>query len=262
MTISFAGVFADAGAIWRSERQLVMRVAGVFYVLPVLAFVLLLASSGFPPNVPADQMKEALDRFQTANLVPILLISVVLDFGTFAILNLFLQGGGRTLGEVLVLTLRRFLPFLVLDLAAGFVFGLGMSLLVLPGLFVFARTWLAAPAFAAHPELGVIEAFRQGWRRSGGLNWLQRQGQKIILQPARVPAACPPVWLEQTLLRRSDFQQIWWQRSDNLQPKPWPQRADADAIWANMSVIRVEARGGLTLRLEHRLAGPLLTLQN
>jgi len=172
MTISFAGVFADAGAIWRSERQLVMRVAGVFYVLPVLAFVLLLASSGFPPNVPADQMKEALDRFQTANLVPILLISVVLDFGTFAILNLFLQGGGRTLGEVLVLTLRRFLPFLVLDLAAGFVFGLGMSLLVLPGLFVFARTWLAAPAFAAHPELGVIEAFRQGWRRSGGLSWL------------------------------------------------------------------------------------------
>lgn len=97
---------------------------------------------------------------------------------------------------------------------------------------------------------------------SGGLNWLQRQGQKIILQPPTVPAACPPVWLEQTLLRRSDFQQIWWQRSDNLQLKPWPQRADADAIWANMSVIRVEARGGLTLRLEYRLAGPLLTLQN
>lgn len=172
MTISFAGVFADAGALWRSERQLVMRVAGVFYLLPVLGFVLLLASSGFPPDVPADQMKDALDRFQTANLIPILLISVVLDFGTFAILNLFLQGGGRTLGEVLGITLRRFLPFLILDLAAGFVFGLGMSLLVLPGLFVFARTWLAAPAFAAQPDLGVIEAFRQGWRRSGGFTWL------------------------------------------------------------------------------------------
>jgi hypothetical protein len=96
----------------------------------------------------------------------------------------------------------------------------------------------------------------------GGLNWVQRQGQKITFQPPTSPATCPLVWLEQTLLRRSDFQQIWWQRSDNLQLKPWPQRADADAIWANMSVIRVEARGGLTLRLEHRLAGPLLTLKN
>lgn len=172
MKLSFAGVFADAGALWRSERMLLLRIAGVFYVLPVLGIVLLLVGSGFPPDVPPEQVRDAIGRFYSDNLLPILFANLASDFGTFAVLNLFLQGGGRTLGEVLMLTLRRFLPFLVLDLLAGFVFGLGMSLFVLPGLFAFARTWLAAPAFAARPEAGLIEAFRQGWRRSGGVAWL------------------------------------------------------------------------------------------
>jgi hypothetical protein len=48
--------------------------------------------------------------FYWANLLPILLANLAIDFGTFAVLNLYLQGGGRTLGEVLVLTLRRLLP--------------------------------------------------------------------------------------------------------------------------------------------------------
>lgn len=96
---------------------------------------------------------------------------------------------------------------------------------------------------------------------SGALNWVQRQGAQIHLQRPTTAVACPSPWLEQSLLRRSDYQQVWWQRDDNLRLQPWPLRADAEALWANMSMIRVEARGGLTLRLEHRLAGPLLTLQ-
>lgn len=97
---------------------------------------------------------------------------------------------------------------------------------------------------------------------SGGLNWIRRQGQQIHLQPPVTALACPSPWLEQTLLKRSDYAQVWWQRNNALQLQPWPQRADAADLWANVSVIRVEARGGLTLRIEHRLAGPLLTLQN
>ncbi len=97
---------------------------------------------------------------------------------------------------------------------------------------------------------------------SGGLDWIQRQGQKIHLQPPVTARACPSPWLEQTLLRRSDYKQVWWHKSDTLQRLAWPPRDDAAELWANVSVIRVEARGGLTLRMEHRLAGPMLTLQH
>lgn len=97
---------------------------------------------------------------------------------------------------------------------------------------------------------------------SSSLNWIQRRGQQIHLQPPVVAPACPTPWLEQRLLKSRDYTQEWWQKNDSLRLQPWPQRNDADDLWANISVVRVEARGALTLRIEHQLAGPLLTLQN
>jgi hypothetical protein len=172
MTLGLAGVLADARTLWRSERELLLPIAGMFFVVPMLGIVLLLAGSGFA-QIPPEKLREAVMAFYVANLLPILLANLAIDFGTFAVLNLYLQGGGRTLGEVLLLTLRRFLPFLVIDITAALLFSFGSSLFLLPGLFAFARTWLAGPAFAAAPERGLIEAFRQGWRRSGGFGWIE-----------------------------------------------------------------------------------------
>ena len=171
MTLGLAGVLADARALWRSERELLLPIAGMFFVVPMLGIVLLLAGSGFAQVAP-EKLRDAAMAFYVANLLPILLANLAIDFGTFAVLNLYLQGGGRTLGEVLLLTLRRFLPFLAIDIIAALLFSFGSSLFLLPGLFAFARTWLAGPAFAAAPERGLIEAFRQGWRRSSGFGWI------------------------------------------------------------------------------------------
>jgi hypothetical protein len=171
MRIGLAGVLADARALWRSERELLLPIAGMFFFVPMLAIVLLLAGSGFPGEAAPGQLREALVAFYSANLLPILLANVAIDFGTFAVLNLFLQGAGRTLGQVLLLTSRRFLPFLVIDIIGGLLLSLGLSLFVIPGLFAFGRTWLAAPAFAAAPERGLVEAFRQGWLRSARFGW-------------------------------------------------------------------------------------------
>ncbi|HEX8302887.1 hypothetical protein [Sphingomonas sp.] len=172
MSFSFSGVLADAGAMWRSHREMLGAIAGVFFLLPILGILFLLAQSGMPDDPDPIKLNEAVRAFYSANLGPILLANLAIDFGTFAVFTLFLQHGDRTLGEVLMATLRRTIPLLAVDLAAAILFGIGMSLLVLPGLFLFGRTWLAAPALAAAPESGVIAAFRQGWRRSAGLNWL------------------------------------------------------------------------------------------
>lgn len=172
MNLTLAGVLADAGALWRHERDLLLRLSSVFFFLPLLGIVLLLAGSDFGKGAEIEQFQEALLAFQRANIVPMLLSSAALDFGTFAVLNLFLQGGGRTLGEVLGMTLRRFLPFLAISIVISTLFSLGLSLFLFPGLFIFARTWLAGPAYAAMPERGPIAAFREGWQRSSGMTWL------------------------------------------------------------------------------------------
>jgi hypothetical protein len=134
--------------------------------------VLLLATSGFPGEAAPEQLREAIAAFYEANIVPILAANLAIAFGSFAVLNLFLQGGGRTLGEVLRIALRRFLPYLGIYVIASLLVSFGLSALVLPGLFAFGRTWLVAPCYAAAPEKGPIDAFRQGWKRSAGFNWI------------------------------------------------------------------------------------------
>jgi hypothetical protein len=175
MTLRLADLFADAKTLWQRERALVLPVAGLFFLLPSLGVLLLMARSAPALETLPDQaaLLAFYKQFIAANVVPIALAYLAVDYGIFALFNLYLNGGGRTLGQVLAQALRRLFPFLVLELAVSIAFQLGFSLFIAPGLFVFARTWLAAPAYAARPEAGLIEAFRQGWVRSGGVRWLQ-----------------------------------------------------------------------------------------
>lgn len=171
MSFTSRGVFTDAVTLWRAERELLVALAGLFFVVPMLGAVLLVSTLDLSAAAAdPDKMRAALGAFYTTNWLPILAISLAMDFGSFAIFNLFLQGGGRTLGEVLLLALKRFPAFFVLNTLAGLLFSFGFSMFVVPGLFILARTWLAGPAYAAAPEQGILAAYRQGWLRSAGLS--------------------------------------------------------------------------------------------
>lgn len=171
MKTGFAAIIADALALWRSERDLLAAISGVFFVIPLLGLVLLLTGSDLGKEQTPEQFRDALVAFQSANLLPILFGGLMLDFGSFAAMNLFLQGGGRTLGQVLLLTAQRFLPFVLISMIASSATSIGLSLFLLPGLFIFARSWLAGAAYAAQPGRGMIWALREGWRLSGGMVW-------------------------------------------------------------------------------------------
>lgn len=172
MKLSLSGMFADAGTMWRNHREILSAIAGVFFLLPILGILFLMAQGGLPIDGDPAKLNEAVQKFYGDNLLSFLLANLMIDFGTFAVFVLFLQPGERTLGETLLLTLRRLLPFIAVDVIAAVLFGLGASLFLLPGLFAFGRTWLAAPALAAAPEGGILGAFVQGWRRSDGFRWL------------------------------------------------------------------------------------------
>jgi hypothetical protein len=174
MTLRLAGLFADAKTLWQRERTLVLPVAGLFFLLPSLGMLLLMVQGAPDLESLSDQavLLAFYQKFVEANVVPIALAYLAVDYGIFALFSLYLRGQGQTLGQVMTAALRRLFPFLVLEVAVSIGFQLGFSLFIAPGLFVFARTWLAAPAYAANPEAGLIEAFKQGWVRSSGVNGL------------------------------------------------------------------------------------------
>ncbi|WP_313535647.1 hypothetical protein [Sphingomonas sp.] len=174
MTLRLAGLFADAKTLWQRERTLVFPVAGLFFLLPSLGMLLLMVQGAPDLESLSDQavLLAFYQKFVEANVVPIAIAYLAVDYGILALFSLYLRGQGQTLGQVMTAALRRLFPFLLLEVAVSIGFQLGFSLFIAPGLFLFARTWLAAPAYAARPEAGLIEAFKQGWLRSSGVTGL------------------------------------------------------------------------------------------
>lgn len=170
MRLSLSGALADAAALWRSERDVVVRIAGVFYLLPILALAMLATGIPLPDQATPEQVREAVSDFYRANFVWLLLISVALEFGTLAILKLFLQGG-RTVRDLLKMAAVRLLPFVLLGFANGAVMQLGFTLFVLPGVYIFGRTWMMGAAYAAEPDRGLFGAIERGFRLSIGNGW-------------------------------------------------------------------------------------------
>lgn len=181
MSLTSRSIFLDAVSLFRAERELLIALAGMFLVVPMLGAVLLVSGLDLPATQDQEKLRAAVFAFYDANLLLILAISLVMDFGSFAIFNLFVQGDGRTLGQVLLLALRRFAGFFVVNTIAGLLFSLGFSLFVIPGIYMLVRTWLAGPAYAADPGAGIVGAFREGWRRSGGVTGFALVGPASLI---------------------------------------------------------------------------------
>lgn len=170
MRLSLGSALADAAALWRSERDLIVRIAGVFYLLPILALGMLASGMALPDQASPEQVREAVGNFYRANLVWLLLISVAFEFGSLALLKLFFEGG-KTVREVLQAAAVRLLPFVLLGFANGAVMQLGFTLFIVPGLYIFGRTWMMGAAYAAEPGRGLFGAIERGFRLSAGNGW-------------------------------------------------------------------------------------------
>lgn len=171
MKLSMGGVLTDAVALWRGERDVVLRIAGVFFLLPVLALGMLLTTL---PEIADPASQDAVfavfRQFYLANFAWLLLISVALDFGGLALLNLFLRGR-QTVRDALLTAGARLLPYVLLGFVTGTVIQLGFALYVLPGVYLFGRSWLMGAAYAAEPGRGFIAALERGFRLSAGNGW-------------------------------------------------------------------------------------------
>lgn len=170
MKLSLGSALADAAALWRAERDLIVRIAGVFYLLPILALALLASGISLPEQATQDQIREVVREFYGTNFVWLLLISIALEFGSLALLKLFLQRA-ETVGDLLRTAAVRLLPFVLLGFANGAVMQVGFTLFILPGIYVFGRTWMMGAAYAAEPERGLLRAVERGFRLSIGNGW-------------------------------------------------------------------------------------------
>lgn len=164
MKLDFAVTLQDAWALFRRDRDLLLRLAGPFVFVPAFALALLVPEPPLPDAAAGDNEAQALAWAQTlttwagANAGWYLLAYLIGHFGTATLYALYLDpdrpdvgGALRRAGQLLA---RYMLAMLIVAVPAG----AGLLLWVLPGLYVLGRTMLTGPLLLAERPIGAAAA--------------------------------------------------------------------------------------------------------
>lgn len=164
--------WSEALAVLRRHGGLLLPVYGLFVLLPGLAIALLLPSSG-PDNATPQQALELLRAYYLANIHWLVLSALSAALAHGAILSLLASADRPTvaqaLGRGLVLMPAFFLYAMLTQLAVG----MGLVLLVLPGLYLLGRLALGDVWMAAHHRLNPLRAAGESWSAT------QRNGLRL-----------------------------------------------------------------------------------
>ena len=171
MSLTFAGVFSDAGALWRRDRDILMRVAGVYFLLPAFATQLFLV----PPDrtgLGEEEVAAQTFAWYGATLHWHLANLLAGMFGSAVLLVLLLDPARPTLAQAMARALR-LLPGLLLASAGVLVLVvLGSMAFLIPGLYLVGRTWLTGAVLVCEPGRGPIGAITGSIQRTRKRGWL------------------------------------------------------------------------------------------
>ena len=205
MKFSYSEVWNDAVELLRSNATIVMALAGVFLFLPALLFAY------FFPSPVSEDIKELVrlyEEYFRANWHWFLLVGLVSMAGEVAILILFLDARGRSVGA-LIGAAAAILPFYFLArLLAGMIIMpvlaiptalgggvagyqgavLGFLLAAVPALYLLGRLSLVSPHVAGTGERNPLTTISRSLNLSQGRGWAIAGLLVLIWIPAAIIA--------------------------------------------------------------------------
>ncbi|WP_374295587.1 hypothetical protein [Sphingomonas sp.] len=199
MTIDPVAVLRDAWALFRRDRDLLLRIAGVFHFLPALALALLVPEPPMPERgaevgeARTEAWMEALSVWGAAHGGWYLLAYAIGFLGTGAMLVLYLVPG-ETLGQALTRAARLWPRFLLAMVLVSLPTGAGMLLWIVPGLYVAGRLLVTGPALVAEGRMSATGALRRSFTLSRGAG-LALMGLAAVTYLGGFLAGQPFLWL-------------------------------------------------------------------
>lgn len=178
----------EASSTISANREVLLALAGVFFLLPGLAFALLMPAPQAPAGATPQQTLLTMQAYYSASLPFMLPITIIQFIGTLGILALFTDRRRPTVGEALRLGLVGLLPYL----GAQILLFLGLTLIGVPLLaiaaaaagtgglaiagvlvavlmiYLMVKTSLAAPAIIVEGVRNPITALLRSWRLTKG----------------------------------------------------------------------------------------------
>ncbi|MET0587106.1 MAG: hypothetical protein ABWZ75_01175 [Novosphingobium sp.] len=178
----------EASAAVTANREVLFAIAGVFILLPSLAFGLLFPQPEAAAGMTGEQAANLLLAFYEESLPWMIPMAILQAVGSMALLTLFTDRTRPTVGEAIRQGAIGLLPYLVAQLLVGFavsaiamiVIGLGvatglaaLSFVLVVGVIVFAvyalvKTSLVAPVVVVEGVRNPITALKRSWALTSG----------------------------------------------------------------------------------------------
>ena len=164
MKVSHSAVWEDTVRTLKASRPLFAAVAGVFLFLPA-------AIAGYlAPPPPADTLGEMLAHMAD-NSLSILLVNIVGFVGNLSILILALDERRPTVGAAIAAALALLPVYFLVSFLSGFMIGVGLMLLFLPGIYLIGRLSVTGPVLVSEPARNPIAVIRRSFALTKGQGW-------------------------------------------------------------------------------------------
>ncbi len=151
----------EVRALLTNERSLLVALGGAFFLLPSLALSFILPA-------PAEATLQALAQAIAPYFPIIFLVSIVQLLGQATVWTLVMAEERLTVGQAIAASLQ-FLPFyFVINVCANIAIGIGLALLILPGLYLAARLAPVGAIAVAERHRWPVSAFRRSFEVTKG----------------------------------------------------------------------------------------------
>jgi hypothetical protein len=167
MKLSYSAVWADVTALLRSHASLIATVAGVFIFLPALLTAYFLPQ---PEARNLSEMGRLWTEYASANWHWLLLSRLASMVGEIAIL-LLLFSRGISVGGAIAAAFALLLSYFAASVLANIAIGLGVLLLIVPGLYLLGRLGPLNSVLVAEARRNPVEALRRCWALTAGHGW-------------------------------------------------------------------------------------------
>lgn len=178
----------EASAAVSANREVLFALAGVFIMLPSLAFALLYPQPEALPGMTGEQAANMLLAFYEEAMPWMIPMAILQAVGSLALLALFTDRTRPTVGEAIRLGLAGLLPYLAAQLLVGLAIGslavivagigaasglMALAVILAIGLIVLAvyiaiKTSLAAPVIMVEGARNPITALKRSWALTSG----------------------------------------------------------------------------------------------
>lgn len=169
MRFSYSGIWDDMVRLLKAQGSLLVAVAGVFLLLPELL------TAYFLPRPEPKSMADLVQLYSAyvgANWLPLVLAMLVTAIGAIAILLLLLDRRQPTVGAAIGAAVPLLIPYVVATFLSNMMIAGGLSLLIVPGLYLIGRTAPLGPALVAEGWRNPIAAIGRSFDVTRGNGWM------------------------------------------------------------------------------------------